>query len=159
MNTEMTAPPYAVKVISDLAAEIAERRKEIDQLLDGQAALTELYGLAPAEETSRPERPPAKAVQTGGRKKQANPPPVAPAGETRGPTADEKPNTVGGAMKYLLRQGPITREELREKLQADPDFKKLIDAAGASTLASNLNYWLKTEKIKEDGEKLVNVEF
>lgn len=69
-------------------------------------------------------------------------------------TAEGKPDSLGAAMKYLIRclPGPFTQEQLRAALEADPDFKKLLEQAHTSTFYGNLAYWAKTVKLAKTGE-------
>jgi len=66
---------------------------------------------------------------------------------------DGKPETLGAAMK-LLANGlkTFTVSELIEKIKADADYAKLLEAASATTLYGNLAYWTKTGKLSKDGD-------
>lgn len=66
----------------------------------------------------------------------------------------EKPETVGGAMKYLARRfkKPFTVTELTEAMKADEDFEKLLEDSGPTVMSSNLFYWTKTGRLKKVGE-------
>lgn len=71
------------------------------------------------------------------------------------PQNGEKPNTVAGAIKFLLRDEtqPFTRAELIENLQDDPDYKKLLEAeGGAKSLENALYHWSSAGKLKKDGD-------
>lgn len=68
----------------------------------------------------------------------------APAGSLSVPTID-KPNTVTGAMKFLLRDEPdaFTREDLEDTLNADKDWKALLETeTGQLSLVQALNRWV-----------------
>jgi hypothetical protein len=73
----------------------------------------------------------------------------------------EKPTSLGGAMKLLIRSlvQPFTQDQLRAALDADKDFAKLLEEASASTFYSNLAYWSKTGKLAQTGDTYRNVAF
>ena len=57
-------------------------------------------------------------------------------------TADEKPTTLGGAMKYLAKRfkNPFSMQDLTEALNADLYFATILEEANPSSLYSNLAY-------------------
>lgn len=69
-----------------------------------------------------------------------------------GPALD-KPETVGAAMKWLIKQfgKAFTRSEMKTALEADADWSKLLTQS-PSAFAGNLIYWAKTGKLKRTGE-------
>ena len=69
---------------------------------------------------------------------------------------DEKPVTIGGAMKYLARgfKRAFTKDDIMAGLEADADFKSIIEASEnpGNAIAFNLSYWTKTGKLNRSGE-------
>lgn len=66
--------------------------------------------------------------------------PVAPASAPTGTvTILDKPDTVVGAMKFLLRDEPepFTREDLEDTLNGNKDWKKLLETDAGKTAMSN----------------------
>lgn len=82
------------------------------------------------------------------------PPTPIPAGVPPGtpqrsvPTTAEKPDTVVGAMKFLLRDEPdlFTREDIEDTLNADKDWQKLLATeTGQKSLGQALANWVFQE--------------
>lgn len=70
-----------------------------------------------------------------------------------GPIDLEKADTVSGAMKQLAREMKSFKiYELLAKVAEDPDWKKLLDAAGESSPYSAVAYWASTGKLKKVGD-------
>lgn len=117
----------------------------------------------PIEESRRAPRPavPRRTAKQRNRpggyqpRKIKPPTPINPAPLGAALATLEKPDTVGGAMKYCIRTiyqfGPFTGEDLRAKLQADVDFAKLLGEYG-SAVAQNLTYWTKQDYLSRNGE-------
>jgi hypothetical protein len=81
--------------------------------------------------------------------------PKAPAAPAARPASGEKPDTVVGAIKVLLRDetAPFTSEELIENLREDADYKPLLEREGGMKALQNALYnWSNAGKLKKDGE-------
>ena len=71
----------------------------------------------------------------------------------------DKPTTLGAAMKVFIRTlTEFTGEQLRQALQADKDFAKLIEES-YSTFANNLMYWAKQGYLDKDGDAVLEAVF
>lgn len=69
--------------------------------------------------------------------------------------AVDKPDTVVGAIKFLLRDEPeaFTRAEVIETLEGDKDWKKLIETPeGQRALDNALHQWTATGRLTKTGE-------
>jgi hypothetical protein len=110
------------------------------------------------------KNPPGANIKSAPGQKPRYPPPNFSAA-TPAPAAPvvngEKPTSLGGAMKLLIRSlvQPFTQDQLRAALDADKDFAKLLEEASASTFYSNLAYWSKTGKLAQTGDTYRNVAF
>lgn len=72
----------------------------------------------------------------------------------------DKPQTVGGAMKLLIRnQTRFTGEALRNLMQTDADYQKLLESAGPGAFGANLRYWAKQGYLSMDGETPLEATF
>jgi len=67
-------------------------------------------------------------------------------------TFQDKPITVGGAMKYLFHNfGNLTRAELKASLMADTDWAKAM-AESPKVFGVNLCGWVNSGKLKKIGD-------
>ena len=65
----------------------------------------------------------------------------------------DKPNTMGGAMKYVSAQlgKTVTRKELKAAIEADADWAKIHENS-PTAFASNLLYWSAKNKLNEKAD-------
>lgn len=183
-------------VLNNLAAEILVREeelaqsksfKELNKLKAAQATLGELYGIeaeaGAAGEPARAKVPKVAKAATAEPKKRgsykkspptvaAPPAAVAPAGPGRpvvtwpANATEEKPTTMGAAMKWIGKQlAPMfTRAEMKAAIEADKDWSKL-HGQSPTAFSGNLIYWSNTSKLKRTGEKeteqfhVINLDF
>lgn len=89
-------------------------------------------------------RNPAKAI-----------PPTPPAARSTAATVSaidklDKPTTIGGAMKLIIRtaKAPFGLDHVRESLKADADWAKLLAESSDSAVNANWSYWLSKGKIE-----------
>ena len=74
---------------------------------------------------------------------------------------NEKPTSLGAAMKLLLKTlpAPWTQEQLLAALNADADYAKLLAEASRTTFSANLVYWVKTGKLQQTDAGYTNLKF
>lgn len=156
MKNTTEIPNYAHKTLSDLDAEIKVRQTEIQQLLAGRSALMELYEIpagVPMGNVTSDEDKPQKT-------KRGRQPKTAPAGKLNSATpppgalSTGKPDTISGAMKQLLRDATqsLTAAQIRDLLNADADYAKLMAEGSPTRISGNLAYWTQTAKISKTGD-------
>lgn len=65
----------------------------------------------------------------------------------------DKPDTLSGAMKLLLQgEHKFTRQELRENLLEDADYKALLEGpTGEKQFDNALIYWLASGRLTKEG--------
>ena len=65
----------------------------------------------------------------------------------------DKPNTMGGVMKYVIAQlgKTFTRKELKAAIEADADWAKIHENS-PTAFASNLLYWSAKNKLNEKAD-------
>jgi len=66
----------------------------------------------------------------------------------------DKPQSIGGALKQFIREakGAFTGEAMRQLMQADPDYARLLENGSAGVLQANLSYWVKQGYLSRAGE-------
>lgn len=146
-------------LIEQLTGEIAVRQ-------DALTALHKLRGAGAAKApTPKPSREENGKAPKRGPKKRAVPKahqrmqlPKVP-GAVKAPVQQgsitkslDKPDTVGGAMKQIIRglKPGFDLETVRAALKGDADFAKL-HAGNPSGLGNNFEYWTKTGKLVPSG--------
>lgn len=113
-----------------------------------------LFSRGPAFNGEKPlavKSPPLSRIPRDGNVK-----PPTPVNGTRNPevlVVLEKPTSVGAAMKLLIRDTPMfTGEGLRQKLEMDADYAKLLAESSPGVVAGNLTYWSSQGYLKRNGE-------
>jgi hypothetical protein len=65
-----------------------------------------------------------------------------------------KPDTLAGAMKFTAKQlKTFTRAQLEDALNADADFKALLENSSAAAMTFNLKYWSDRNRLKKTGDE------
>lgn len=107
-----------------------------------------------AKKTETPAAPVKESAAKSPRKPSLEKTPAAPTPPLRSFKNLDKPETLGQAMKQLIRSTPkFTGKELREKLLADAHTKALHDAASAGLFQANLTYWAKQGHLVTSGDE------
>lgn len=76
-----------------------------------------------------------------------------PTGRVSTPLDGDKPTTIAGAMKMFIRATPnFTGEGLRQKLEMDEDYAKLLAESSAGVVQGSLSYWTRQGYLARDGE-------
>ena len=143
-------PTVVNNCISDLTAQIALCQDAINALLRLSNPASGGQGVAlPLPDRARPT---AEAPRKGRRAKPVRTAPAVPGGAPLRLPGD-KPDTLAGAMKQIMRAlpAPFSQADLRGPIEADADFAALLRQAAASSFSSNLAYWVKAEKLRQTG--------
>lgn len=160
-----TASPAIQGAINQLTGEIAFRQDTIKMLQRLNVPLPEPAPPVALEAARRGKGlKPIRAPKAGGVKIKR---PYTKRGEVAAATAPkketpppssvteklDKPDTLAGAMKLLLRgEETFTNQELRDNLLEDADYKALLEAAvGEKQYANALNYWLASGRLNKAG--------
>lgn len=139
---------------------IQHRESRITALQAEVSQLRSVQTLLAQSEAATPKAPGGKARRRieGKPASKPAPPTPPPANAERLTLPSDKPNTIPGAIKHLLRDENVgssfTRELLTENLRADADFKRIYEAnveGSEKSIDNALRNWTFAERLKKDG--------